>query len=76
MSSDTGNESDRLWINDPFILALLWFGALFLLLVCPFILTRQRREICKRRVREGRWDVDGDDENMESMFPALNVVHR
>jgi hypothetical protein len=72
-------QNDNVWASNPLILTLVWIVVLFLLLICPFISTRQRRQLCRRRIIERRWNIEGSDNDvMTSVLPVphANLVRR
>ena len=62
--ADDGEEySDVVWI-------MLWFLTLSAFILCPFIGSARRRELCCRRIRERRWIRDDIYEREEQELQA------
>eukprot|EP00550_Attheya_septentrionalis_P004827 CAMPEP_0198298402 /NCGR_PEP_ID=MMETSP1449-20131203/40858_1 /TAXON_ID=420275 /ORGANISM="Attheya septentrionalis, Strain CCMP2084" /LENGTH=312 /DNA_ID=CAMNT_0043999661 /DNA_START=41 /DNA_END=979 /DNA_ORIENTATION=- len=60
-------------VIDVTVIIFIWIGALILFLVAPFCWTRQRRELCKRRVRARTWNVEIEEGEFEPEWFRLAV---
>lgn len=66
--------NDNFWVADPIFLTVIWIGIMFLLIICPFVATRERRSLCYRRIVERSWNIDGV--RTPSIIPSVNIVVR
>eukprot|EP00551_Chaetoceros_affinis_P005919 CAMPEP_0203663082 /NCGR_PEP_ID=MMETSP0090-20130426/811_1 /ASSEMBLY_ACC=CAM_ASM_001088 /TAXON_ID=426623 /ORGANISM="Chaetoceros affinis, Strain CCMP159" /LENGTH=370 /DNA_ID=CAMNT_0050525947 /DNA_START=116 /DNA_END=1228 /DNA_ORIENTATION=- len=63
-----------LWMTDPMVFTLIWVAVMMLVIICPFIATRQRRMLCYRRITERTWNVEGVE--VSSVLPNSRVIRR
>jgi len=68
----TGDMS--LWVADPMFFTLIWIAIMLLIIICPFIATRERRRLCRRRITERTWNIEGVE--LPSILPHSRVIER
>jgi len=62
------------WVSDPVIITIVWVVIMVLVLICPFVVTRQRRTLCYRRITERTWNVEGVE--VPPILPTSHVFER
>lgn len=71
---DTNDDDGAYMTTDPLVWTLVWVGALFVLLICPFVLSKRRRKLCYRRFVERDWSSNDEDAGGATFLPHSRIV--
>jgi hypothetical protein len=73
--SDQTSESNSAFTSSSSgdVMFVIWCGALLFFLLAPFCLTKRQRVICRKRIRERRWNVYIEPEHDEVWY-RLSVL--
>ncbi len=76
LQQNTEEESSSGPNTDPTVWFLVWIGALFLILMCPFLTNKRIRRLCYRRiVQRNRGNNDEEEEDGGDTFlPRARIV--
>jgi len=65
---------DDLGFTNPVFFTAVWVIIMVLVLICPFVATRQRRTLCCRRIADRTWNVEGVE--VPTILPTSRVFER
>lgn len=68
------SDEINFWAADPMFFTLVWVAIMCLVIICPFIATRERRRLCCRRITERTWNIEGVE--VPSILPTSRVIVR